>query len=175
MEMSFQLKNHKLFWVLPEQVKNLCARCGSDQHLARDCDAFPSRGRDPTPKSLLQNYERFKPEGFKPKRQRSRSASRSRSRGPRNTTHAPNNLDPKTATTQQPNRGNKSVTYGNTDDLSLNGSLHSPNHGRSNSKSPARPNIRSPATNAINPDIIKQLQAEIQNAYTQFQGLRIDF
>jgi hypothetical protein len=84
-------------------------------------------------------------------------------------------MDPKTTNTRQPNRGNKSVTYANEDDLSLNGSLHSLNYGRAASKSPVRPNPRTPAPNTINPDTVKQLQTELKNAYTQFQKLRTDF
>src|SRR5579871_4334701 len=83
MEQSFSLKNRALFWIEPTAVNKLCARCGSNQHSTKDCDHFNnSRGRSTVPKSLARNYERFKPEGYKPhapsSRQSASSASPSR-------------------------------------------------------------------------------------------------
>src|SRR5215471_18795638 len=83
MDQQFTLRNRTLYWTLPDQVKTLCAQCGSDKHTAQACDSYASRGRNPTPKSLTRNYERFRPAGFKPSSQgnapnkRNRSSSRS--------------------------------------------------------------------------------------------------
>src|ERR1043165_4698767 len=88
-EMKFSLRKRELEWCGPDDVKKLCPRCSSLAHAAKDCDAFNSRGRGRSniPKSLLNNYERFKPAGYKSisstnnnNRNRNRSNSRSHSR-----------------------------------------------------------------------------------------------
>src|ERR1051325_3289939 len=104
MEMTFHLRNRTLVWCPLDEVKNLCSRCSSPAHSAKNCDSFNnSRGRSIIPKSLVDTYEKFKPAGFKllvresgPKRSRSssrsrsRSKSRSRSRRRRNKNNQPN-------------------------------------------------------------------------------------
>src|SRR5581483_5515093 len=101
-EMKFSLKKRELEWCGPDDVKKLCPRCSSPAHSAKDCDAFNSkgRGRSNIPKSLLNNYKRFKPVGYKPiaasnnnnrNRNRSNSRSRSRSRSNSRSTRPSNN------------------------------------------------------------------------------------
>ena len=94
-EMSFHLKRGALVWCSLDEIKTLCPRCSSPTHSAKNCDAFSStRGRFVIPKSLVDNYEKFKPAGFRQlvwnlgqKRQRSSSrlkfCSKSRSRSRR--------------------------------------------------------------------------------------------
>ena len=105
MEMSFHLKRGPLVWCSLDEVKTLCPRCSSPTHSAKNCDAFSSaRGRSVIPKSLVDNYEKFKPAGFrqlvrdsgqkKPRtssRSKSRSKSRSRSRRRNNKNNKNNN------------------------------------------------------------------------------------
>ena len=80
MERSFTLKGKALSWCLPANVKDLCLRCSSDKHAAKDCDAFPDRGRSPVPKNLQHQYDRFKPAGYKVSRDNNRTSSKNRSR-----------------------------------------------------------------------------------------------
>src|ERR1700759_5000479 len=64
MELSCSLKGNKLSWVFPEDVKNLCVRCASDKHKTKDCNTFEDRGRKSIPKSIQNNYDRYKPVGY---------------------------------------------------------------------------------------------------------------
>jgi hypothetical protein len=82
---TFRNRMHYLTWMLPDDVRSLCVRCGSQAHKAADCDAFASRGRPAVSKSLQATYDRLKPASYstkliRPKTSRNRSSSRSRSR-----------------------------------------------------------------------------------------------
>ena len=155
-EMKFMLRKRELHWCGPDDVTKLCPRCSSLNHSAKDCDAFNSRGRgrSNTPKSLLNNYERFKPAGYKPisnnqenNRSRVRSASRSRSRSRSNSrTSRPdnngrtdnnnnnnNNSSSSTSSQSRPNSKGRNVSYasavaGSSQNKSLDDSIHSPKY-----------------------------------------------
>jgi len=146
------LRKRELQWCGPDDVKKLCPRCSSFSHSAKDCDTFNSkgRGRSDTPKSLLNNYERFKPAGYKPisnnrdnnrsrnrsnSRSRSRSRSNSRSSRSNNTSKKINNNNDKSSSSTsnhpRPNSKGRNVTYanaaaGSSQNRSLDDSIHSP-------------------------------------------------
>src|SRR5437868_4062543 len=81
-EKTFNLKGKDLEWIDPATMKDRCQKCAADNHKAKDCSthASNSRGRNNVLKTIMAHYERFKPEGYKPKSHRSASNSRSRSR-----------------------------------------------------------------------------------------------
>src|SRR5256886_9527464 len=91
--LPISLKGQHLQWILPHEVKDLCVRCASNEHKTQDCDAFEHRGRRPIPKSIQQNYNRFKPVGYvRPPANSSRSNSHSKSRSrSRSRTHQSSN------------------------------------------------------------------------------------
>src|SRR5436309_4283042 len=91
MEITCSLKGCHLQWILLSEVKDLCVQCASKDHKTKECDAFKNRGRRTIPKSVQNNYVRFKPVGYVKlpltksrdsftSRSRSRSHSCSRSR-----------------------------------------------------------------------------------------------
>ena len=143
MERSFTLRGHVLYWELPSNVNKLCARCGSNQHTTKDCDNF--RGRSPVPKSLARNYDRFKPEGYKPRAVPSSTPASSANSvsSSQNSSHFPSsrspsrspappksNLRSRSSSSQQPK---KTVTYANdvpvAGSSSLDASMHAPKSG----------------------------------------------
>src|SRR4051794_1961014 len=82
MEITCSLKGHHLQWIFLSEVKDLCVRCVSKDHKTKECDVFKERGRRTIPKSVQNNYVRFKPVGYvksPPLRSRESFTSRSRS------------------------------------------------------------------------------------------------
>src|SRR5215213_10542903 len=65
MKITLSLKGRKLSWILPDEVKNLCVRCASSEHKTQKCTAFEDRGRKPISKAIQNNYDHFKPVGYK--------------------------------------------------------------------------------------------------------------
>ena len=157
-EMNFTLKNRKLVWCSEADIKTLCPRCSSPNHAAKDCDAFNNRGRSSTPRSLLNNYERFKPAGYKnlgrnsnygrnDNRNRPSSRSRSRSKNRNNNSNNTtlqssnkninnNNSSNSSSSTgfpsSRPNKNGQNVSYAritsNQSGLSLDNSIHAPSY-----------------------------------------------
>ncbi|HVH95688.1 MAG TPA: hypothetical protein VM682_01930, partial [Bacillus sp. (in: firmicutes)] len=131
MEISLSLKGRKLSWILPNEVKDLCVRCASSEHKTQKCTAFEDRGRKPIPKAIQNNYDRFKPVGYKkPKDQpqgdktsnrQTKSSSKSRSRS-RSRSHSSKNKKKENSDPKEP----KTVTYADMASESLNSSDHSP-------------------------------------------------
>src|SRR5436305_5903358 len=75
MEITCSLKGRHLQWILLSEVKDLCVQCASKDHKTKECDAFKERGRRTIPKSIQNNYARFKPVGYvKPPPLRSRES-----------------------------------------------------------------------------------------------------
>src|SRR5439155_2655343 len=81
MELTYSLKGRHLQWILLSEVKDLCVQCASKDHKTKECDAFEERGRRTIPKSVQNNYARFKPVGYvkPPLLSRSRGSFTSRS------------------------------------------------------------------------------------------------
>src|SRR3954452_4203078 len=59
MEISCSFNGKLLQWIETSQAKHLCVRCSSMEHITKDCDALKSRGRNPTPKSIQNLYDKF--------------------------------------------------------------------------------------------------------------------
>src|SRR3954453_2908423 len=59
MEISCSFNGKLLRWIETSQAKHLCVRCSSMEHITKDCDALKSRGRNPTPKSIQNLYDKF--------------------------------------------------------------------------------------------------------------------
>src|SRR5947209_16136344 len=109
-------------------MKDRCQKCAADNHKAKDCSTYASnpRGRNNVPKTIMAHYERFKPEGYKPKSHRSTSNSRSRSR---QRTYADTVKDSKNSSSSTNKPSNPDKGKGRDiplDDKSLNGSMHAP-------------------------------------------------
>src|SRR5439155_19608296 len=58
-EISPTLNGRQLIWEQPDNVRNFCPRCSNPEHKAKDCDDIRSRGKKPTPKALLDVYQKY--------------------------------------------------------------------------------------------------------------------
>jgi hypothetical protein len=194
MEMQFSLKGRSLVWDQPENVKHFCNRCGAPDHLARSCTKFDdARGRSQTPKSLVRNYERFKPEGYKPVRSPSQSSSRRTNSSEQNASRSVSRSPSRSPSRRSALRSNirsdgpsssgfipkKSVSYADSvsnhkdnDTASLAASMHSPqNRSTASQSQPARAN----KPYAISPQAFKDLCDEYQRVVAAIESLHKDY
>src|SRR5581483_754098 len=192
-EMKFSLRKRELEWCGPDDIKKLCPRCSSLAHSAKDCDAFNSRGRGRSniPKSLLNNYERFKPAGYKPSssnynnRNRNRSNSRSRSRSrsnsraarPSNNNNNDSDKSSKPSNPSRPNSKGRNVTYanaaaGSSRNQSLDDSIHTPKN-KGKGKEIAHQTPPAPLVEALLV-MIKELSTQLSEARDDYEHLKAD-
>jgi hypothetical protein len=131
---SFNNNTYPLKWINPTHFNKLCVRCDTTTQTAKECTTFKSRGCQSVSKNVFNIYNRFKPSGFDKfkqshnnnnKRTRSSSRSRSRSRGPNKNLNQENTVS-NNNTTPSSTQHQKSISYADAANSSLNASIHSP-------------------------------------------------
>src|SRR5581483_1994720 len=197
MERKFNLKSKDLIWCFVDDVKNLCRRCSSPDHNAKTCDTFSSsRGRSPIPKYLQDNYERFKPAGYKRQIPRdtsnnnksSRSRSRSNSRNSRN--RKPSNgqnssSDHASSSTSTPNSKGNNVSYAHAVNNSqqpnhlnssntLDDSAYAPKNNGYKGKGRALPDTPNTMPKEAFNQIVSVLVSLVKDAAAQLTELRLE-
>src|SRR4051794_11563984 len=205
MEISCSFNGKLLQWIETSQAKHLCVRCSSMEHITKDCDALKSRGRNPTPKSIQNLYDKFhltnttikKPKPSKRdnindrdngieqdpssrSRFRSRSRSRSSSSRPRSSSRRRHEEDTQTtnsSSSSQPEK--KQVTYADAaSNASRTDSLDNSIHSpvnNTNSVNNKKSENNKHKGNHLDASTIDKLTSMVRNTITQFNTLKNEF